>query len=172
VQRLARTRQYWSREARLRALIGGGLLRRVFEQQSLRELERQVPDPVLRARLTPDYAIGCKRVIVSDDYLPALTRPNVEVVASPVAEVRRALGGRRRRRRARGRRDRLRARSWYRDAQGRNLTLWPTHTVDLPAADAAVRHRRLRAAHRPARRARPRRLTAGIGADGAQRARS
>jgi cation diffusion facilitator CzcD-associated flavoprotein CzcO len=88
VQRLARTRQYWSREARLRALIGGGLLRRVFEQQSLRELERQVPDPVLRARLTPDYAIGCKRVIVSDDYLPALTRPNVEVVASPVAEVR------------------------------------------------------------------------------------
>ncbi len=88
LQRLARTRQYWSREARLRALIGGGLLRRVFEQQSLRMLERQVPDPVLRARLTPDYAIGCKRVIVSDDYLPALTRPNVEVVASPVVEVR------------------------------------------------------------------------------------
>ena len=87
LQRLVRTGQYWSREARLRALIGGRLLRTLFEQQSQRFLERQVPDPELRARLTPDYAIGCKRVIVSDDYLPALTRPNVEVVASPVAEV-------------------------------------------------------------------------------------
>ena len=88
LQRLVRTGQYWSREARLRALIGGRLLRTLFEQQSLRNLGRQVPDPELRARLTPDYAIGCKRVIVSDDYPPALTRPNVEVVASPVAEVR------------------------------------------------------------------------------------
>ncbi|SDY68988.1 hypothetical protein SAMN05660209_03457 [Geodermatophilus africanus] len=87
-QRLVRTGQYWSREARPRALIGGGLLRRLFERQSLRTLQRQVPDPELRAQLTPDYAIGCKRVIVSDDYLPALTRPNVELVASPVAEVR------------------------------------------------------------------------------------
>jgi cation diffusion facilitator CzcD-associated flavoprotein CzcO len=87
-QRLVRTGQYWSREARLRALIGGGWLRRQFERQALRTLERQVPDPQLRARLTPDYAIGCKRVIVSDDYLPALVQPDVELVASPVAEVR------------------------------------------------------------------------------------
>ncbi|WP_245177431.1 NAD(P)/FAD-dependent oxidoreductase [Geodermatophilus sp. DF01-2] len=88
LQRLARGGQYWSREARLRAFIGGGRLRRLFESQALKTLEQQVPDPVLRAKLTPHYAIGCKRVIVSDDYLPALTRPNVEVVASPVAEVR------------------------------------------------------------------------------------
>jgi cation diffusion facilitator CzcD-associated flavoprotein CzcO len=88
LQRLARAGQYWSREARLRAFIGGGRLRGLFEQQALRNLERQVADPVLRARLTPDYAIGCKRVIVSDDYLAALTRPNVEVVPSPVVEVR------------------------------------------------------------------------------------
>jgi cation diffusion facilitator CzcD-associated flavoprotein CzcO len=88
LQRLSRTGQYWSREARLRALIGGGWLRGLFEKQALQTLERQVADPVLRERLTPDYAIGCKRVIVSDDYLPALTRPNVDLVASPVAEVR------------------------------------------------------------------------------------
>jgi cation diffusion facilitator CzcD-associated flavoprotein CzcO len=88
LQRLNRTGQYWSREARLRAFLGNGRPRTVFEQQSRRFLERQVPDAELRARLTPDYAIGCKRVIVSDDYLPALTRPNVAVVASPVAEVR------------------------------------------------------------------------------------
>ena len=43
-------------------------------------LDEQVPDPVLRAKLTPDYALGCKRVLLSNDYLPALASPNVEVV--------------------------------------------------------------------------------------------
>ena len=50
-------------------------------------LRRQVPDPELRRRLTPDYAIGCKRAILSDAYLPALTAPNVAVVTDPIAEV-------------------------------------------------------------------------------------
>jgi cation diffusion facilitator CzcD-associated flavoprotein CzcO len=67
---------------------GGGRLRGLFEKQALSFLEQQVPDPELRARLTPDYGIGCKRVVVSDDYLPALTQPNVEVVTSAVSEVR------------------------------------------------------------------------------------
>jgi cation diffusion facilitator CzcD-associated flavoprotein CzcO len=51
-------------------------------------LARQVPDPALRARLTPDYTLGCKRVLLSDRYLPALTRPNVRVVDGPVREIR------------------------------------------------------------------------------------
>src|SRR4051794_29726829 len=38
-------------------------------------LEEQVRDPELRAKLTPDYPIGCKRVLISDDYYPALQRP-------------------------------------------------------------------------------------------------
>ncbi|MGY1773260.1 flavin-containing monooxygenase [Blastococcus sp. SYSU D00813] len=86
--RLARSGQWAVREARLRLWTGGGRLRALFEKQALAFLEQQVPDPDLRTRLTPDYAMGCKRVIVSDDYLPALTQPNVEVVTSPVAEVR------------------------------------------------------------------------------------
>ncbi|MFL5896032.1 MAG: flavin-containing monooxygenase [Thermoleophilaceae bacterium] len=53
-----------------------------------RHLRRQVPDPGLRAKLTPDYAPGCKRILVSDDYLPSLTEPNVEVVCDGIAEVR------------------------------------------------------------------------------------
>ncbi|MBZ4321578.1 flavin-containing monooxygenase [Streptomyces huiliensis] len=51
-------------------------------------LRRAVKDPDLRARLTPDYRIGCKRILLSNDYYPALTRPNVDVVASGLAEVR------------------------------------------------------------------------------------
>jgi cation diffusion facilitator CzcD-associated flavoprotein CzcO len=46
--------------------------------------EEQVLDPELRARLTPDYPIGCKRVLVSDDYYPALGRPGVELVTAAI----------------------------------------------------------------------------------------
>ncbi|WP_372408171.1 flavin-containing monooxygenase [Streptomyces luteireticuli] len=51
-------------------------------------LRRGVPDPGLRARLTPGYRIGCKRILLSNDYYPALSRPNVDVVTSGLAEVR------------------------------------------------------------------------------------
>jgi cation diffusion facilitator CzcD-associated flavoprotein CzcO len=51
-------------------------------------MARAIKDPVLRARLTPDYRIGCKRILLSSDYYPALARPNVDVVASGLAEVR------------------------------------------------------------------------------------
>jgi cation diffusion facilitator CzcD-associated flavoprotein CzcO len=51
-------------------------------------LERQVRDPALRAKLTPAYTFGCKRVLISDDYLPALTRPNVELVTEAITELR------------------------------------------------------------------------------------
>ena len=52
------------------------------------QLLRQVRDKELRRRLTPDYMIGCKRAIFADDYLPALTRHNVDVVTAGIAEIR------------------------------------------------------------------------------------
>ncbi|MCW2578268.1 MAG: putative monooxygenase, partial [Modestobacter sp.] len=51
-------------------------------------LERQVRDPQLRAALTPDYTIGCKRILISNDYYPAVSAPNAEVVTAGIAEVR------------------------------------------------------------------------------------
>lgn len=51
-------------------------------------LRRSVPNEELRAKLTPGYLLGCKRILFSNDYLPALTRPNVEVHAAAVSEVR------------------------------------------------------------------------------------
>jgi len=53
--------------------------------QALSHLRKQVADPELRAKLTPDYEPGCKRLLLSDDYFPSLTQPNVEVISSPVA---------------------------------------------------------------------------------------
>ncbi len=50
-------------------------------------LRHQVKDPELRAKLKPDYPIGCKRLLFSNDWYPALTRPNVSVVTEAVAGV-------------------------------------------------------------------------------------
>jgi cation diffusion facilitator CzcD-associated flavoprotein CzcO len=46
-----------------------------------------VKDPETARKLTPDYTIGCKRVLVSDDYFPAFNRSNVHLVTDPIAEI-------------------------------------------------------------------------------------
>ncbi|HEV2580828.1 MAG TPA: NAD(P)/FAD-dependent oxidoreductase [Ktedonobacteraceae bacterium] len=51
-------------------------------------LEKQVPDPILRAKLIPDYTLGCKRILLSDDFYPSLSQPNVEVISDRIREVR------------------------------------------------------------------------------------
>jgi len=51
-------------------------------------LRRQVKDPVLRKKLTPDYKIGCKRVLISNDYYPAVSQANVSLVTEGIREVR------------------------------------------------------------------------------------
>lgn len=58
-----------------------------MQPMALRYLHAQVTDPVLRAKLTPDYVMGCKRILISNDYYPALTRPDVEVVTDGIREI-------------------------------------------------------------------------------------
>ncbi|MFI5685965.1 flavin-containing monooxygenase [Streptomyces sp. NPDC051636] len=60
----------------------------LVEQLAKRNMARAIKDPALRARLTPDYRIGCKRILLSSEYYPALTRPNVDVVTGELVEVR------------------------------------------------------------------------------------
>jgi cation diffusion facilitator CzcD-associated flavoprotein CzcO len=50
-------------------------------------LEAQVPEPALRELLRPDYTIGCKRILLSNDYYPALLRPNVNLEIATVDRV-------------------------------------------------------------------------------------
>ncbi|MFK4270486.1 flavin-containing monooxygenase [Streptomyces milbemycinicus] len=61
---------------------------RLVERMAVRHMRRAIQDPALRARLTPDYRIGCKRVLLSGDYYPALAQPHVDVVAAGLKEVR------------------------------------------------------------------------------------
>lgn len=61
---------------------------RVVERVSRLHMRRAVRDRALRRRLTPDYRIGCKRILLSNDWYPALARPHVDLVDSGLREVR------------------------------------------------------------------------------------
>jgi cation diffusion facilitator CzcD-associated flavoprotein CzcO len=87
LQRLARASIYWAREAQATGFLKPVVMR-LGQRMARAHLRRQVPDPALRAKLTPHYRMGCKRVLLSNDYYPALTRSNVEVVSGGVTEVR------------------------------------------------------------------------------------
>lgn len=87
LQRLLRGAIYAGREAFLLNFRHRAVAR-VVQRVALHHMRRAVPDPRLRAQLVPDYTIGCKRIAISNDYYPALTRPNVELVTERITEVR------------------------------------------------------------------------------------
>jgi cation diffusion facilitator CzcD-associated flavoprotein CzcO len=58
-----------------------------FTAVARQHLEQQVQDPELREKLWPDYPIGCKRIIISDDYYPAVSQPNVAIVDTAIEQV-------------------------------------------------------------------------------------
>ncbi|WP_342051747.1 MULTISPECIES: flavin-containing monooxygenase [unclassified Cupriavidus] len=86
-QALWRAGLYWALEARVLGFVIHPKLMKAVERIARRHLARQVPDAALRRTLTPDYTIGCKRVLISNDYYPTLSRPNVDVVTTGIARV-------------------------------------------------------------------------------------
>lgn len=84
--RLHRYRIYWALEARFSGFREGSLVSRLMRWAAERELST-VQDEALREKLTPDYPIGCKRILISNDYYEALQRNNVHVVDDRVARI-------------------------------------------------------------------------------------
>ncbi len=87
-QRIARAGIYVGRETYALGFVKDPAIMRAAEAAALRHLHRQVADPDLRARLTPSYRMGCKRVLLSSDYYPALAQPNVSLVTNGIKEIR------------------------------------------------------------------------------------
>jgi cation diffusion facilitator CzcD-associated flavoprotein CzcO len=87
LQRLERWRIYLYRELTMPLFRHPAMMRRV-QRLALWNLNRAIKDPQLREKLTPRYVMGCKRILLSSKYYPALARPNVEVVTSGIAEYR------------------------------------------------------------------------------------
>ncbi|MEX2193714.1 MAG: NAD(P)/FAD-dependent oxidoreductase [Thermoleophilaceae bacterium] len=86
-QRLVRALVYWGRELLVPGFVKDQRLMKVPELLARRHLKSQVPDPELRAKVTPDYTIGCKRILPSNKWYPAITEPNVDVVTDGIREV-------------------------------------------------------------------------------------
>jgi cation diffusion facilitator CzcD-associated flavoprotein CzcO len=86
-QRLFRSAIYWMLESRALGFVVTPRLMSLIELAARRHLKQQVPDAALRQRLTPDYTLGCKRILISNDFYPALTRPNVELMTEAIREI-------------------------------------------------------------------------------------
>ncbi len=87
-QRALRAGIYLMHETTVLGTIVDRRLSKGFEQVARRHLRQQVRDPELRAKLTPSYTLGCKRITLSDTFYPALMQPNAELVTEPIQEVR------------------------------------------------------------------------------------
>ncbi|WP_036437937.1 NAD(P)/FAD-dependent oxidoreductase [Mycobacterium sp. URHB0044] len=84
-QRLARQALYWGHEATAAALVWNTPMSGLVARLGKAHLRRQVKDPWLRRQLTPDFTPGCKRMLVSSDYYPALQRDNCKLIDWPIA---------------------------------------------------------------------------------------
>lgn len=87
VQKLSRTAIYWGRETYVPAFTRLPKLAFPAKQLALLNIRRGISDPELRAKVTPDYEIGCKRILISNAYYPALAADNVDLVTDRIARV-------------------------------------------------------------------------------------
>lgn len=84
---LYRWRLYWQHELMAIGFVVSPAVMRLFGRVALRYLYRTVKDPILRQKLTPSYVIGCKRILLSNEYYQALQKPNVSVITDHISEV-------------------------------------------------------------------------------------
>ncbi|MGW6824121.1 flavin-containing monooxygenase [Streptomyces sp. NPDC055005] len=87
-QRLVRGGIYWAHEAQAVALAKRPALMRPVGAFARAKLRREVPDPALRRRLTPDYRAGCKRLLLSNTYYPTFRQDHVSLVTEGITEIR------------------------------------------------------------------------------------
>ena len=87
VQAFSRARWYTGHELRVLGMLKFPSLMRMVQHVALGELQARVSDPELRRKLTPDYPIGCKRILLSNDYFSALCKPNAELLTTAITEV-------------------------------------------------------------------------------------
>jgi cation diffusion facilitator CzcD-associated flavoprotein CzcO len=87
VQRALRGGQALVRDGVLSQVMHRRWVRRIVQAVATAHLRRAVADPALRAKLQPSFEIGCKRILISSKWYPALTQPNVQVETSPILRV-------------------------------------------------------------------------------------
>ncbi|WP_067699548.1 flavin-containing monooxygenase [Nocardia jejuensis] len=86
-QKLAREAWFWGHESVALGVVWKSPLTRVVESVATLHMRNQVSDPWLRRQLTPDFRAGCKRLLISNDYYPALQRENCKLITWPIARL-------------------------------------------------------------------------------------
>ena len=86
-QHVVRSRIYLRQELAVLGFVYRQSMMEDAMKLARRHLEKQVSDPVLRAKLAPQYMMGCKRILLSDDFYPSLSQQNVEVVTDRIREI-------------------------------------------------------------------------------------
>lgn len=85
-RKLHRARLYWSNESRAIPIMQPSVMK--YTQKLAEAFIRfQVKDKQLAQKLTPDYIMGCKRILVSNKYFPTFNRDNVELVTDAILEL-------------------------------------------------------------------------------------
>jgi cation diffusion facilitator CzcD-associated flavoprotein CzcO len=87
VQHAVRSAIYWGRESWAIGFTRRPELLKLAQRNAERHLYRQIKDPELRAKLRPSYVMGCKRVLISTDFYPALAQPNADVITEGIEEI-------------------------------------------------------------------------------------
>jgi cation diffusion facilitator CzcD-associated flavoprotein CzcO len=87
LQKLSRAAIYTMREGYVLGFVLQPRILKLPETVAKLHMRKYVKDAKLREKLTPKYAIGCKRILLSDDWYPAITAPNAELVTDPVERV-------------------------------------------------------------------------------------
>lgn len=85
-QKVARLKIYGLRELLVMGFRNPKYMK-IVQKQGLKNMRDAIKDPELLAKVTPNYTIGCKRILLSDNYYPALAQPNVGVITSAIKEV-------------------------------------------------------------------------------------
>lgn len=86
-QRFIRLALYWAHEAQAVGLTRAPILLKPVELLAHAKLRREVHDPQIRRHLTPNYRLGCKRILLSNNYYPTFNRHNVQLVTEKITEV-------------------------------------------------------------------------------------
>ncbi|PVZ72091.1 flavin-containing monooxygenase [Pelagibaculum spongiae] len=87
LQNIFRQSIFWKLEARATGMVNFPWILKIGQKLAKRHLKKIVKDPVLCEKLTPNYTIGCKRILLSNNYLQAMQHPNLELITDAVTEI-------------------------------------------------------------------------------------
>jgi cation diffusion facilitator CzcD-associated flavoprotein CzcO len=87
VQKAYRTAIYWARESFVPAFVWDSRIAAPARKAAQLNIERGISDPALREKVTPHFELGCKRVLISNDWYPALARDDVDLVTDRIEKI-------------------------------------------------------------------------------------